>query len=63
MLANITGVGNLTSPRGPIRVLTEGRNLLAGLKVWGVGRRGIMVLSALIEVCKNENQGINGPGS
>jgi hypothetical protein len=54
MKANITGVGNLCSAKGPVRVLVEGRNLLAGLKTWGERRRGIRVLSALIEVCRQE---------
>jgi hypothetical protein len=54
MRANITGVGNLCSTKGPVRVLVEGRNLLAGLKTWGERRRGIRVLSAMIEVCRHE---------
>ncbi|KAE9379029.1 hypothetical protein N431DRAFT_396985 [Stipitochalara longipes BDJ] len=62
MRANITGVGNLCSAKGPVRVLVEGRNLLAGLKTWGERKRGIRVLSALIEVCRQEGAG-TGVGS
>jgi hypothetical protein len=56
MKANITGVGNLCSAKGPVRVLSEGRNLLAGLKSWGFSRVGVRVLGALMEVCKAQNQ-------
>jgi hypothetical protein len=62
MKANITGVGNLCSAKGPVRVLVEGRNLLAVLKTWGERRRGIRVLSALIEVCRQDGVG-TGVGS
>lgn len=54
MRANITRVGNLCSAKGPVRVLIEGRNLLAGLKMWGEGRKGVERLGALIEVCRRE---------
>lgn len=54
MRANITGVGNLCSSKGPVRVLVEGRNLLAGLKTWGYSRQAIRTLSALIEVLRPE---------
>ncbi len=59
MRANITGVGNLCSVKGPVRVLVEGRNLLAGLKRWGESRRGIRALSALIEVCRRDGAALN----
>lgn len=49
MKANITGVGNLCSEKGPGRVLVEGRKLLGGLRRWGIGRVLVGVLSALIE--------------
>lgn len=52
MKANITGVGNLCSAKGPVRVLTEGRNLLLGLKGWGISGVGARTLSALVDVCK-----------
>jgi hypothetical protein len=51
MKANITGVGNLCSVRGPVRVLIEGRNVSAGLKTWGESRRAIRTLSKLFEIC------------
>jgi len=51
MRANITGVGNLCSLKGPVRVLIEGRNVLAGLKTWGESRRAIGTLSKLIDIC------------
>lgn len=57
MKANITGVGNLCSVRGPVRVLVEGRNLLLGLKAWGYSWRHVRTLSALIEVCRQETAG------
>jgi hypothetical protein len=52
MRAVVTGVGNLCSPRGPVRVLIEGRKLLMELKRWGDSRRAIETLSALIEWCQ-----------
>jgi hypothetical protein len=64
MRANITGVGNLCSVKGPMRVLVEGRNLLAGLKTWGERKRGTRVLSTLIEVCRQDVPGAGmGVGS
>jgi hypothetical protein len=57
MRANITGVGNLCSGKGPVRVLVEGRNLLAGLKRWGESRKGVRMLSALIEICRQDAVG------
>ncbi|KAH7360640.1 C2H2 transcription factor-like protein [Rhexocercosporidium sp. MPI-PUGE-AT-0058] len=51
MRANITGVGNLCSAKGPLRVLNEGQNLLKGLKIWGEGKGGIERLRKLSEVC------------
>jgi len=54
MRANITGVGNLCSVKGPVRILGEGRNLLAGLRAWGDRRRAVGVLGGLIEVCRSE---------
>ncbi|KAH7418323.1 C2H2 transcription factor-like protein [Cadophora sp. MPI-SDFR-AT-0126] len=57
MRANITGVGNLCSAKGPLRVLNEGQNLLKGLKLWGEGKRGIEKLRKLSEVCMQERDG------
>lgn len=54
MRANITGVGNLCSSKGPVRVLVEGRNLLVGLKTWGYSRQALRTLGALIEVLRPE---------
>lgn len=55
MKANITGVGNLCSAKGPVRVLTEGRRLLLGLKCWRYNQRAIWTLTALIRVCKQQD--------
>ncbi|OBT68038.1 hypothetical protein VE03_01459 [Pseudogymnoascus sp. 23342-1-I1] len=52
MRAVVTGVGNLCSTRGPVRVLIEGRRLLMELKRWGDSRRAVRSLSALIEWCE-----------
>lgn len=54
MKANITGVGNLCSAKGPRRVLIEGRNLLAGLRTWGSSRQAIRTINALIEYLRIE---------
>ncbi|KAL3419399.1 hypothetical protein PVAG01_09620 [Phlyctema vagabunda] len=47
MRANIMGVGNICSEKGPERVLLEGRRLLAGLKTWGSSRRAVSILTML----------------
>lgn len=60
MRAMITGVGNLCSPRGPIRVLAEGRKLLLGLKRWQYSWVAIKTLSALIESCQQEESPFQG---
>ncbi|KAK0124407.1 hypothetical protein ONS95_009368 [Cadophora gregata] len=57
MRANITGVGNLCSAKGPLRVLNEGQNLLKGLKVWGESKKGIDRLQKLSDVCMQERDG------
>ncbi|KAL7784031.1 C2H2 transcription factor-like protein [Trichoderma afarasin] len=49
--ANVTGVGNLCSPKGPNRVLLEGRKLLMDLKCWGYSRWIVRTLTLLIEIC------------
>jgi hypothetical protein len=56
MRANITGVGNLCSVKGPVKVLGEGRNLLAGLRTWGDRGRAVRVLGGLIEAYRNEGE-------
>ena len=55
MRANITGVGNICSAKGPGRVLLEGRKLLVNLKCWGYSRRAIRTLALLAEVCQREH--------
>lgn len=52
MQANITGVGDLCSARGPGRVLLEGRKVLVRLRCWGYSRRAIGVLTALAQICQ-----------
>ncbi|RDW59993.1 hypothetical protein BP5796_11599 [Coleophoma crateriformis] len=52
MRANITGVGNLCSAKGPGRVLLEGRKLLVGLKSWGYSRRALSILTLLEQQCR-----------
>ena len=54
MKANVMGVGNLCSAKGPGRVLVEGRKLLGGLKYWGYSRRAIRTLAALAQVHDQE---------
>jgi hypothetical protein len=54
MKANITGVGNLCSVKGPVRVLIAGRKLLVGLKCWKYSQNAIWTLTALIKVCQQE---------
>lgn len=54
MKANITGVGNLRSVKGPVRVLTEGRRLLLGLKCWRYSQNFVWALTALIKACQKE---------
>jgi hypothetical protein len=56
MKANITGVGNLCSAKGPVRVLIEGRKLLLGLKCWRYSQNVVWLLTALIKVCQRETQ-------
>lgn len=57
MRAIITGVGNLCSKKGPVKVLGERRGLLARLRVRGEGKTGVKRLGMLIEVCKNKEGG------
>ncbi|KAH8799842.1 hypothetical protein F5884DRAFT_811368 [Xylogone sp. PMI_703] len=47
MKANIMGVGDLCSTKGPERVLNEGVKLLRGLRSWGFSMKGISILKAL----------------
>ncbi|KAL7915557.1 C2H2 transcription factor-like protein [Trichoderma velutinum] len=50
--ANVTGVGNLCSPKGPSRVLLEGRKLLMDLNCWGYSHWSVRTLTLLIEMCQ-----------
>lgn len=51
MKANVTGVGNLSSPMGPERVLREGCKILAPMALtWGVAHEYVRILSAMAEV-------------
>lgn len=52
MRAIITGVGNLCSTRGPVRVLVEGGKLLQGLKRWRHNRSLLKTLRVLVERCQ-----------
>lgn len=54
MKANITGVGNICSKKGPGRVLLEGRKSLLDLKCWGQSRRAVRTLGLLAEVSQRE---------
>lgn len=51
MRANIMGVGDLSSARGPFRVLEQGIGLIAGLKRWGCYHNAIQMLRDLGEKC------------
>ncbi|KAK4064170.1 transcriptional regulator family: Fungal Specific TF [Trichoderma aggressivum f. europaeum] len=50
--ANVTGVGNLCSRKGPSRVLLEGRKLLMDLRCWGYSQWNVRTLTLLVEVCQ-----------
>jgi hypothetical protein len=55
MRANLTGVGNLCSAKGPRRVLVEGRGLIEGLTRWGCAREAVETLTLLIESCERDS--------
>jgi hypothetical protein len=46
----ITGAGNITSVKGPERVLLEGSKLLANLRVWRISRNHRVLLTRLSKV-------------
>jgi hypothetical protein len=50
MQANITGVGNLCSLKGPEYVILEGRKLLLGLRFWRYSRRAIDTLTLMAQL-------------
>lgn len=52
--ANVTGVGNLCSPKGPSRVLLEGRKLLMDLHCWGYSHWSVRTLTLLVEMCQED---------
>lgn len=52
MKANIIGVGNLCSKKGNVRMLIEGKKLIAGLQRWGGSRNMERTLEALVEWAK-----------
>lgn len=48
MRANITGVGDMYGPKGPIRILKEGRKILASVSMaWGRTKEYVDVLESL----------------
>jgi hypothetical protein len=49
MKATITGVGNISGPKGPQRALKEGCKILSELTNWGIGARYIRILTRLAE--------------
>lgn len=56
MKANMNGVGNLYSERGPERVLVEGRKLLAALNCWGIKERWVRIFDRLVTVTRQERK-------
>lgn len=56
MTATIMGVGNITSANGPLRMLKEGRKLLATLDRWPIRDRYLKVLTHLIDFCSQNSQ-------
>lgn len=54
MRANITGVGDIYSAKGPARILKEGRNILAMVSsVWGRTES----LASVLEVLERASSG------
>ncbi|KAK2731466.1 hypothetical protein FQN55_004665 [Onygenales sp. PD_40] len=47
MKATITGIGNISGPKGPRRALQEGRKILGEMSHWGISLRYIRILSSL----------------
>jgi hypothetical protein len=56
MTATIMGVGNITSAKGPLRMLKEGRKLLSTLDRWPVRDQYLQTLTRLIEFCSRDTQ-------
>ncbi|KAF3759899.1 hypothetical protein M406DRAFT_297219 [Cryphonectria parasitica EP155] len=55
MNATIMGVGNITAPNGPLRMLREGCKLLNTLNKWPIRSRYLHILTQLITVCGQDN--------
>ena len=54
MRAYITGVGDICSPKGPVRILKEGRKILNTLSItWGRTRKYIDILEAVEQATKD----------
>lgn len=56
MTATIMGVGNITSDNGPLRMLKEGRKLLATLDRWPIRDQYLKILTRLIDFCNQNSQ-------
>lgn len=56
MNATITGVGNITAPQGPVRMLREGCRLLSTLDKWDIRYRYLRVLTRLMDICVQDRQ-------
>lgn len=55
MQAHLTGVGDLYSPKGPERALSQGCRLLSSLRCWGVGASWLTLLQDLVGVLHRQN--------
>lgn len=56
MNATIMGVGGITAPNGPRRMLREGCRILNTLDKWPIRNQHLHVLARLIDVCGQEKQ-------
>lgn len=56
MNATIMGVGNITAPQGPVRMLREGCKLLETLGRWPIRYRYLQILTRLTSVCSQSGQ-------
>lgn len=56
MNATIMGVGNITAPHGPVRMLREGSKLLETLSRWPIRRRYLQTLARLVSVCSQSER-------
>ncbi|KAG8159116.1 hypothetical protein KVR01_010777 [Diaporthe batatas] len=62
MTATIMGVGNITSANGPLRMLKEGRKLLATLDRWPIRDQYLNILTRLVDFCSQNSQWVQvGP--